>query len=381
MLQRSLGRSGEISHSPRCFRPAMPPSSTPSRRPHRRPAANRLHPTVGARFKRFSLDFAAPRCVYSTTRPRITSTPSCASRPGPVDLILFPPMPRAFLAWRTKALVGVRICQGKVGCRITPAPDLTPGRMLPVVLDVAAPNNRSCATIPSTRTCRSRAWSGGRLRRRDRRLRGRRSRLSRRPVGIGRISAVGNARPQNLDLTAHSCPASTDDIQGTSGWPRAVVAGGLPRAGLAVEDHRIVVFGAHCRLWDRRGAGGPAPSALAPQEAQSPQRLWMIDRDGLAGGRAQLDPSDGGARCARSGRPSRNSFGAGPSGRIGLLEVRASGAPTGADRHPPRVGRGLSIRSWFEAWAAQVEAADSFLPLSNPTPSGLRQARRSCWGA
>ena len=317
-------------------------------------------PTVGAAIQRFSLDYRTPSGgVYlsGTHQHRLADVLRQAAA-GPVDLILVTDA-EGILGIGDQGIGGIEICQGKLAV-YTLCAGLDPHRVLPVVLDVGT-NRQSLLDDPLYPGCRQPRLEGPAY---DAFL----------AAFVAAVQAefpgallhwedfgVGNAH-RNLDTYRHRLPSFNDDIQGTRGVACAVVLAASRGAGVPVDGHRIVVFGAGTagcgiaeglvRLLVRSGLG----------EAEARQRLWLIDREGLLL-ESQVIASHLAARLARS--PGEVSgWERDGEGRIGLLEVVRQVRPT------VLIGTstvaGAFNRTVVEAMAAAVERP-IILPLSNPT--------------
>ncbi|MCP9771600.1 NAD-dependent malic enzyme [Synechococcus sp. Tobar12-5m-g] len=317
-------------------------------------------PTVGAAIQRFSLEYRTPSGgVYlsRTNQHRLDGVLRQATA-GPVDLILVTDA-EGILGIGDQGIGGIEICQGKLAV-YTLCAGLDPHRVLPVVLDVGT-NRQRLIDDPLYPGCRQPRLVG--------------------PAYDAFIAAfvaavktvypgallhwedfgVGNAH-RNLDTYRHRLPSFNDDIQGTRGVACAVVLAASRAAGVPVQDHRIVVFGAGTagcgiaeglvRLLRRNGLS----------EAEARRRIWLIDREGLLL-QSQAIASPLAARFARS--PDQVSgFSRDGDGRIGLLEVVRQVGPS------VLIGTstvaGAFSQAVVETMARAVERP-IILPLSNPT--------------
>jgi len=317
-------------------------------------------PTVGAAIQRFSLDYRSPSggvYLHHQAQDHFDTILRQSAR-GPIDLILVTDA-QGILGLGDQGIGGIEICQGKLAV-YTLCAGLDPSRMLPVVLDVGT-DNQNLRDDPLYPGCRQPRLSGGDY---DAVI----------AAFVAAVQAafpgallhwedfgVSNAR-RNLDLYRHQLPSFNDDIQGTSGVATAVVLAASRGAGIPVEDHRILVFGAGtagCGIAE--GLVGLLQRAGLSEE-QARQRLWMIDRDGLlVEGLSSMQPMA--APLARSAAE-QDTFGRDRQGRIGLLEVVRQVHPTVLIGTSTVAGAFDQVV--VEAMAAQVERP-IILPLSNPT--------------
>ena len=317
-------------------------------------------PTVGAAIQRFSLDYRSPSggvylSCHDQGRLELVLRQAAA---GPVDLILVTDA-EGILGIGDQGIGGIEICLGKLAV-YTLCAGFDPHRLLPVVLDVGT-GRQALIDDPLYPGCRQPRLRGAAY---DAFI----------AAFVAAVQAVfpgallhwedfgvGNAH-RNLDTYRHRLPSFNDDIQGTRGVACAVVLAASRGAGVPMEDHRIVVFGAGTagcgiaeglvRLLQRSG--------LAEQEAR--ERLWLIDREGLLLQSQQI-ASPLAAAFARSTQQV-SGFGRDPDGRIGLLEVVSQVRPT------VLIGTstvaGAFSQAVVETMAAAVEHP-IILPLSNPT--------------
>ncbi|MCT0200546.1 oxaloacetate-decarboxylating malate dehydrogenase [Synechococcus sp. CS-1325] len=318
-------------------------------------------PTVGAAIQRFSLDHQSPSGgVYlaCSDQPRLEEVLRQAAAGGAVDLILVTDA-EGILGIGDQGIGGIEICLGKLAV-YTLCAGFDPQRLLPVVLDVGT-NRQSLIDDPLYPGCRQPRLQGSAY---DAFI----------AAFVAAVQAVfpgallhwedfgvANAH-RNLATYRHQLPSFNDDIQGTRGVACAVVLAASRGAGVPVEDHRIVVFGAGTagcgiaeglvRLLQRSG--------LSEQQARG--RLWLIDREGLLL-EGQTIASPLAARFARS-TEEVSGFERDADGRIGLLEVVSQVRPT------VLIGTstvaGAFSRAVVERMAAAVEKP-IILPLSNPT--------------
>jgi malate dehydrogenase (oxaloacetate-decarboxylating) len=317
-------------------------------------------PTVGAAIQRFSTEYRSPsEGVYlAAPEQERFETLLRQAAAGPVDLLLVTDS-QGILGLGDQGIGGIEICHGKLAV-YTLCAGLDPHRVLPVVLDVGTdrPTLLDDPLYPGWRQPRLAGAAYDRC-------------LERFVAAVEAVFpgalvhwedfGVENAR-RNLDLYRRRLPSFNDDIQGTQGVACAVVVAASRGAGLAMADHRIVVFGAGTagcgiaeglvRLLRRAGLS----------EVEARQRIWAIDRDGLVlESQAHVQPMA--AAFARTDEEVQG-FRRDAAGRIDLLTV--------VERVRPTVLIGTSTvagafsRTVVEAMAAGVERP-IILPLSNPT--------------
>ncbi|MGB5241916.1 MAG: NAD-dependent malic enzyme [Prochlorococcaceae cyanobacterium] len=317
-------------------------------------------PTVGAAIQRFSLDYRTPSGGVFLAAPdleRIDSVLSQAAT-GPVDLILITDS-QGILGIGDQGIGGIEICLGKLAV-YTLCAGLDPSRVLPLVLDVGTDRSQ-LLDDPLYPGWRHPRLDGPDY---DRFLARTVEALQRQFPGAllhWEDFGTGHAH-QLLAEYRERVPSFNDDIQGTRGVACAVVQAASHGAGLALEDHRIVVFGAGTagcgiaeglvRLLTRAGLS----------EAEARRRIWAIDREGLVlADQPDLSPM---ARALARDPSEGSAFEHDVQGRIGLLEVVRTVQPT------VLIGTstvaGAFSREVVETMAAAVERP-IILPLSNPT--------------
>ncbi|MCT0218393.1 NAD-dependent malic enzyme [Synechococcus sp. CS-1329] len=317
-------------------------------------------PTVGAAIQRFSLDYRTP-CggvfLAAPDQERIEAVLAQVA-PGPVDLILITDS-QGILGIGDQGIGGIEICLGKLAV-YTLCAGLDPARVLPLVLDVGT-DRVELLENPLYPGWRHPRLDGPDY---DRFLARTVEALQRQFPGAllhWEDFGTGHAH-QLLERYREQVPSFNDDIQGTRGVACAVVKAASHGAGLPLEDHRIVVFGAGTagcgiaeglvRLLIRAGLGEP----------EARRRIWAIDREGLVlADQPGLSPM---AQALARDPSERSDFGVDAQGRIGLLEVVRALKPT------VLIGTstvaGAFSRELVETMAAAVERP-IILPLSNPT--------------
>ncbi len=277
----------------------------------------------------------------------------------PLELLLVTDS-EAILGLGDQGVGGIEICHGKLAV-YTLCAGLHPARVLPVVLDVGTdrPERLEDPLYPGWRQPRLRGPAYDRFV--DRFVEAVRRVL---PGAFLHWEDFGTANAARL-LERHRivCPASTTDIQGTSGVATAAILAACRGQGLSLAEQRIVVFGAGTagcgiagQLLRQLQAEG-----LTPDQARG--RLWAIDRDGLLW-RDQSGPAAGRLRAPRD---EAVAFRTDARGRIGLEEVVEAVRPT------------VLIGTSTVAGAFTQEVIDAMvrglgpgqrpilLPLSNPT--------------
>jgi malate dehydrogenase (oxaloacetate-decarboxylating) len=317
-------------------------------------------PTVGAAIQRFSLDYRTPSGGVYLAAPdedRIETVLRQAA-PGEVDLVLITDS-QGILGIGDQGIGGIEICLGKLAV-YTLCSGLDPGRVLPLVLDVGT-DRRELLEDPLYPGWRHPRLEGADYDRFLDRCVEALSRLFPSALLHWEDFGTGHAH-QLLEVYRERVPSFNDDIQGTRGVACAAVQAASRGAGLALADHRIVVFGAGTagcgiaeglvRLLTRAG--------LSAAEAR--RRIWAIDRDGLVvSDQPGLSPM---ARALARDPGEREAMASDDQGRVGLLEVVRSVKPT--------VLIGTStVAGAFSRTVVQTMAAASerpiILPLSNPT--------------
>ncbi|MBC1261091.1 NAD-dependent malic enzyme [Synechococcus sp. BSF8S] len=317
-------------------------------------------PTVGSAIQRFSLDHRSPSEGVFLAAPDLERIDTVLRQAAPeqVDLILITDS-QGILGIGDQGIGGIEICLGKLAV-YTLCSGLDPSRVLPLVLDVGTdrPGLLENPFYPGWRHPR---LDGSDY---DRFLSSTVEALQRLfPGALLHWEDFGTSHAhQLLAEYRERVPSFNDDIQGTRGVACAVVQAASRGAGLRLEDHRIVVFGAGTagcgiaeglvRLLTRAGLS----------EVEARRRLWAIDREGLVlADQPGLTPM---ARALARDPSERESYGRDQSGRIGLLEVVRGVKPT------VLIGTstvaGAFTRTVVETMAAAVERP-IILPLSNPT--------------
>jgi len=317
-------------------------------------------PTVGAVIQGFSRSYRTP------IEGVFLSADQCGrlrqvlrnALDGPVDLVLVTDS-EGILGIGDQGVGGIHICQGKLAV-YTLCAGLNPTRALAVALDVGT-NRPSLLANPLYPGLRQRRLEGeAYLAFVDEFVEAVQLEC---PGAVLHWEDFGtrHARPL-LEHYRNQLPSFNDDIQGTSGVASAAVLAACRGLGQALNEQRIVVFGAGTagcgiaegllRLLQRAGL-----SAAAAR-----QRLWAIDRQGLLlEGMAGLSPAA--AALARAPAEVQH-WGRDPQGGIDLLTV--------VEQVKPTVLIGTSTVAG--AFSQPVVAAMArycpnpvILPLSNPT--------------
>nr|WP_197166988.1 NAD-dependent malic enzyme [Synechococcus sp. CBW1107] len=317
-------------------------------------------PTVGAAIQRFSLDYRTPSGGVFLAAPDLERIETVLEQavPGPVDLILITDS-QGILGIGDQGVGGIEICLGKLAV-YTLCAGLDPARVLPLVLDVGT-DREELLENPLYPGWRHPRLDGADY---DTFLDRSVEALQRRFPGAllhWEDFGTGHAH-QLLARYRERLPSFNDDIQGTRGVACAVVKAASHGAGLPLEDHRIVVFGAGTagcgiaeglvRLLSRAGLSEP----------EARRRIWAIDREGLVlADQSGLSPM----ALALARDPSeRSAFEPDAQGRIGLLEVVRTVRPS------VLIGTstvaGAFSREVVKTMAAAVQRP-IILPLSNPT--------------
>ena len=318
-------------------------------------------PTVGIAIERYSHEYRRPRGIYlSVDAPEDIESALRASGRGPdeVDLIVATDG-EAILGIGDWGVGGIDIAVGKLAV-YTAAGGIHPDRSLPVVLDVGT-NRRellddplylgNChpradpatydAFIEAYVTTANKLFPNALLHWED--------------------FASGNAR-RILDRYRNRVFTFNDDIQGTGAVNLAAVLSGLKTGGVALRDHRIVIFGAGTAgmgIADQLGDALVA-DGLSPQDAV--RRVWALDSFGLVTDDRTLPESK--AAYARPAAEVAAWDRDAPAG-IQLAEVVRRVQPTiliGTS------GQGGAFTEPIVREMAAHTARPMILPMSNPTP-------------
>jgi malate dehydrogenase (oxaloacetate-decarboxylating) len=237
-------------------------------------------PTVGQAIERYSHEYRRPRGVYlSVDHPDLIETSLCAPGLGSaeVDLIVATDA-GAILGIGDWGVGGMGIAVGKLAV-YTAAGGINPNRALPVMLDVGT-DRQSLLDDP--------LYIG--------------NRHTRVPVDEydsfldAFVSAVGKLFPHALlhweDIGVSNARrlldryrdrrlAFNDDIQGTGAVNLAAVLSAARATGVALGEHRVVIFGAGTAgtgIADQLSAAMQA-EGLSQDAARA--RFWPVDRTGL----------------------------------------------------------------------------------------------------
>jgi malate dehydrogenase (oxaloacetate-decarboxylating) len=318
-------------------------------------------PTIGEAIERYSQQYRRPRGVYlAVDSPELVESSLAATDldPDEVDLIVATDA-EAILGIGDWGVGGIAIAEGKLVVYCA-AGGIDPNRAIPVILDVGTnrqellddPLYLGCAHprvdrdtydrfIDAYVTAATKLFPDALLHWED--------------FGPGNAHRILD-RYQDRILTFN------DDIQGTGAVNLAAVLSGVAVSGVALAEHRVVIFGA-----------GSAGSGIARQLVQAfagcgldehgaRRRIWALDRQGLLTDamddlrsfqRPYARPADEVAGWTRDGE-----------GRIGLEEVVRRVAPT------ILVGTSTQAGAFTEAVVrAMAERCERpiILPLSNPT--------------
>jgi malate dehydrogenase (oxaloacetate-decarboxylating) len=324
-------------------------------------------PTVGQAIENYSHEYRRPRGIYlSVDRPELIedSLRAAGLGPGEVDLIVATDA-GAILGIGDWGVGGIHIAAGKLAV-YTAAAGIDPNRVLPVMLDVGTdrqsllddplyignrhprvPVGEYDDFLDAFVTAVRRLFPGALLHWED----------------IG----VSNAR-RLLERYRDTMLTFNDDIQGTGAVNLAAVLAAVRATGIALPDHRIVIFGAGTAgvgIADQLTAalvasGLPARQALA--------RIWALDRTGLLTDGPALSPQQ--RRYARDpAAVSGWSHDAGLGG-IPLAEVVRQVRPT------ILIGTSARGGSFSEPVVTEMAAharRPVIMPMSNPT--SLAEAR------
>jgi malate dehydrogenase (oxaloacetate-decarboxylating) len=324
-------------------------------------------PTVGQAIENYSHEYRRPRGIYlSVDRPELIedSLRAAGLGPGEVDLIVATDA-GAILGIGDWGVGGIHIAAGKLAV-YTAAAGIDPNRALPVMLDVGTdrqsllddplyignrhprvPVGEYDDFLDAFVTAVRRLFPGALLHWED----------------IG----VSNAR-RLLERYRDTMLTFNDDIQGTGAVNLAAVLAAVRATGIALPDHRIVIFGAGTAgvgIADQLTAalvasGLPARQALA--------RIWALDRTGLLTDGPALSPQQ--RRYARDpAAVSGWSHDAGLGG-IPLAEVVRQVRPT------ILIGTSARGGSFSEPVVTEMAAharRPVIMPMSNPT--SLAEAR------
>jgi malate dehydrogenase (oxaloacetate-decarboxylating) len=324
-------------------------------------------PTVGQAIENYSHEYRRPRGIYlSVDRPELIedSLRAAGLGPGEVDLIVATDA-GAILGIGDWGVGGIHIAAGKLAV-YTAAAGIDPNRVLPVMLDVGTdrqsllddplyignrhprvPVGEYDDFLDAFVTAVRRLFPGALLHWED----------------IG----VSNAR-RLLERYRDTMLTFNDDIQGTGAVNLAAVLAAVRATGIALPDHRIVVFGAGTAgvgIADQLTAALVA-SGLPPGQALA--RIWALDRTGLLTDSPALSPQQ--RRYARDpAAVSGWSHDAGLGG-IPLAEVVRQVRPT--------ILIGTSARGGAFSEPVVTEMAAHarrpvIMPMSNPT--SLAEAR------
>jgi len=318
-------------------------------------------PTVGQAIEQYSHEYRRPRGVYlSVDQPELIETSLCAPGLGPdeVDLIVATDA-GAILGIGDWGVGGIHIAVGKLAV-YTAAAGIHPNRVIPVMLDVGT-DRQSLLDDP--------LYIGNRHRRVP--VADYDEFLDAFVSAAGRLFpdallhwediGVSNAR-RLLDRYRGQRLSFNDDIQGTGAVNLAAVLAAARATGIALPDHRIVIFGAGTAgtgIADQLSAAMEA-AGLSPEAARA--RFWAIDRPGLL-----TDELPGlGDSQRRYARPAAEVAGwrADDPGGIGLAEVVHRVHPTiliGTSGQPGSFNE-MIVRDMAEHCARPV-----ILPMSNPT--------------
>ncbi|MGK4584960.1 NAD-dependent malic enzyme [Kitasatospora sp. HPMI-4] len=237
-------------------------------------------PTVGTAIERYSSQYRRPRGVYlSVDAPEDIERSLRATGLGPdeVDLIVTTDG-EAILGIGDWGVGGINISVGKLAV-YTAAGGIDPARTLPVTLDVGT-NRKELLDNPS--------YLGNRHPRADRETY---DAFVQTYVDTvirlfpGALLHWEDFGPDNarriLARYRDQVLTFNDDVQGTGAVNLATVLSGVRASGMALREHRVVIFGAGTagvgiadQLRDALIADG-----LTPGEAT--RRIWCIDRYGL----------------------------------------------------------------------------------------------------
>jgi malate dehydrogenase (oxaloacetate-decarboxylating) len=324
-------------------------------------------PTVGQAIENYSHEYRRPRGIYlSVDRPELIEDSLRAAGLGPdeVDLIVATDA-GAILGIGDWGVGGIHIAAGKLAV-YTAAAGIDPNRTLPVMLDVGTdrqsllddplyignrhprvPVGEYDDFLDAFVTAVRRLFPGALLHWED----------------IG----VSNAR-RLLERYRDTMLTFNDDIQGTGAVNLAAVLAAVRATGMALPDHRIVIFGAGTAgvgIADQLTAALVA-SGLRTEQAVA--RIWALDRTGLLTAGPDLSPQQ--RRYARDpAAVSGWSHDAGLGG-IPLAEVVRQVRPT------ILIGTSARGGSFSEPLVTEMAAharRPVIMPMSNPT--SLAEAR------
>jgi malate dehydrogenase (oxaloacetate-decarboxylating) len=324
-------------------------------------------PTVGQAIENYSHEYRRPRGIYlSVDRPELIEDSLRAAGLGPdeVDLIVATDA-GAILGIGDWGVGGIHIAAGKLAV-YTAAAGIDPNRTLPVMLDVGTdrqsllddplyignrhprvPVGEYDDFLDAFVTAVRRLFPGALLHWED----------------IG----VSNAR-RLLERYRGTMLTFNDDIQGTGAVNLAAVLAAVRATGMALPDHRIVIFGAGTAgvgIADQLTAALVA-SGLRTEQAVA--RIWALDRTGLLTAGPDLSPQQ--RRYARDpAAVSGWSHDAGLGG-IPLAEVVRQVRPT------ILIGTSARGGSFSEPLVTEMAAharRPVIMPMSNPT--SLAEAR------
>jgi malate dehydrogenase (oxaloacetate-decarboxylating) len=319
-------------------------------------------PTVGNAIERYSHEYRRPRGIYLTVdQPELVERSLAATELGPEEVdLLVATDGEAILGLGDWGVGGLEISVGKLAV-YTAAGGLDPNRVLAVVLDVGT-NRQSLLDDPLyLGTPHARVAQDVYDRFIDTYVTAATKLF---PHAMVHWEDFGPANARHI-LTRYRDRILTfnDDVQGTGSVNLAAVMGALRVTGQALEEQRIVIFGAGTagigiadQLRDAMVTAGLGPD-------QAPARFWCVDQQGLLTD-AMDNLRDFQAPFARPAAEVATWERSGDPSRIGLAEVVKRVEPTILIGTSGRTG--AFTESIVRDMARKVDRP-VIIPMSNPT--------------
>jgi malate dehydrogenase (oxaloacetate-decarboxylating) len=319
-------------------------------------------PTVGNAIERYSHEYRRPRGIYLTVdQPELVERSLAATELGPEEVdLLVATDGEAILGLGDWGVGGLEISVGKLAV-YTAAGGLDPNRVLAVVLDVGT-NRQSLLDDPLyLGTPHARVAQDVYDRFIDTYVTAATKLF---PHAMVHWEDFGPANARHI-LTRYRDRILTfnDDVQGTGSVNLAAVMGALRVTGQALEDQRIVIFGAGTAGIGIADQLRDAMVTAGLDSGQAPERFWCVDRQGLLTD-AMDDLRDFQAPFARPAAEVATWERSGDPSRIGLAEVVKRVEPTILIGTSGRTG--AFTESIVRDMARKVDRP-VIIPMSNPT--------------
>jgi malate dehydrogenase (oxaloacetate-decarboxylating) len=319
-------------------------------------------PTVGQAIEQYSHEYRRPRGVYlSVDQSELieTSLRAPGLGPGEVDLIVATDA-GAILGIGDWGAGGIGIAVGKLAV-YSAAAGIDPNRALPVMLDVGTDRQSLLDDPVYVGSRRPRAAADEY----DRFLEAFVSAAEKLfPGALLHWEDIGVSHARRLlDRYRYRTLSFNDDIQGTGAVNLAAVLAAARATGVALPEHRIVIFGAGTAGTGIADQLSAAMLADGVSEDAARARFWAVDRPGLL---TTATPGLGGSQ-ARYARPEAEVAGwqrDASLGGVGLAEVVRQVHPTILVGTSTRAGAFTEpiVRDMAAHCARPV-----ILPMSNPT--------------